>query len=90
MELTEARLRATAIELDAERQAQGMTYQDIADQLGVEKPTAHRYLRGRNGKPADLTLTTVLQLTEILQVDVLELFERVDKRADKLRRAESE
>lgn len=78
------------MELDAERQAQGLTYEQLGERIGVEKMTAHRYLRGRKGNPVDLPFSVIIRLTEALDISLMELLDRVEKRADKIRRADSE
>lgn len=88
MDRTEARLRASAIELDAERQAKRVTKAEIAQHLGVEPMSVSRYLRGRDGSPVDMTGGTISRICEFLDLPLVEFYSRVEKRADQLLRSD--
>ena len=72
------------MELDAERYFQGLSYQDLAEQIGSEKMTVHRYLRGRGGKPQDIPYTKLLALCDALGITLSDLLGRAEDRARKL------
>lgn len=72
------RLKKTAAVLDEERYRQGLTYQEIADKSGMEKMTAHRYLRGTR----DIPYSKLLALCDALGLSVIEVIASAENRAN--------
>lgn len=71
------RLQATASILDEERYRLGLTYEELGNKAGMEKMTAHRYLKGKR----DIPYSKLLDLCTALGVSVIDVITRAEDRA---------
>lgn len=71
------RLKATADVLDQERYRLGLTYQELGEKAGMEKMTAHRYLKGTR----DIPYSKLWDLCAALGVSVVDVITRAEDRA---------
>lgn len=72
------RLKATAAVLDQERYNQGLTYEELGRRSGMEKMTAHRYLKGSR----DIPYSKLWDLCAALGVSVIDVITRAEDRAE--------
>jgi transcriptional regulator with XRE-family HTH domain len=63
------------VNLQAARHARGLSQEDVAYRARLTRYTYQKYERGESkpGQPVNLTIRTLLALTQVLQVDINEL-----------------
>lgn len=68
--------RALSLRLRDLRQSSGLTQEEVAERAGMASNTYQRYERGisKKGKPANPTLSSLVSIAYVFNVDVRDLF----------------